>query len=157
MGVSGFLSHREGGMKLKEYEVRSLLMNSKEKYFIKVLSTPRIRSKIKGENLNCVIKNHNFIRDFQLADTNFNGEANVDILIGADLYWPFVTGEMKRSESCKLVLINSTFGWVISGPNECIKGDHNLTVCTSATHVLKIGCNMSCYVEFIYRRYFTIS
>ena len=37
--------------------------------------------------------------------------------------------------------INSTSGWVISGPNECVKGDHNLTVCTSAAHVLKIGCN----------------
>ena len=52
----------------------------------------RICSKIKGQNLNCVIKNHNFIRDLQLADANFNGEANVDILIGADLYRQFVTG-----------------------------------------------------------------
>ena len=142
-------------MKLKEYEVKLLLMNSQEKYLIKVLSMPRIRSKIKGNNLNCVIKN--FIRDLQLADTSFNGEANVDILIGADFYWQFVTREMKRSESCKLVFINSTFGWVISGPNEYVKGDHNLTVCTSAIHVLKIACNMLCYVEFIYRRYFTIS
>ena len=142
-------------MKLKEYEVKLLLMNSKEKYLIKVLSMPRIRSKIKGNNLNCIIKN--FIRDLQLADTSFNGEANVDILIGADFYWQFVTREMKRSESCKLVFINSTFGWVISGPNEYVKGDHNLTVCTSATHVLKIAYNMLCYVEFIYLRYFTIS
>ena len=102
---------------------------------------PRICSKIKGQNLDCVIKNHNFMRDLQLADTSFNGEANVDILIGADLYWQFVTGETKRSESCSLVAINSTFGWVIRGPNDCVKGDHNLTVCTSAAYVLNIGCN----------------
>ena len=133
MGVSGFLSHRAGEMKLKEYEIRLLPMNSKENHLIKVLSVPRICSKIKGQNLNCVLKKLNFIRDFPLA--------NVDILIGADLHWQFVTGEMKRSESCNLVAINSIFGWVISGPNECVKGDHNLTVCTSAAHVLKIGCN----------------
>ena len=75
--------------------------------------------------MNCVIENHNFIRDLQLADTGFNGEANVDILIGADLYWQFVTGETKRSESCNLVAINFAFGWVVSGRNEYVKGDHN--------------------------------
>ena len=71
---------------------------------------PKICSKIKGQNLNCVIKNHNFIRDLQLADTGFNSEENVDILIGADLYWQFVTGKTKRSESCNLVAINFIFG-----------------------------------------------
>ena len=110
MGVSGFLSHQEGEMKPKEYEIRLLSMNSKENHLIKVLSVPRICSKIKGQYLNCVIKNRNFIRNFQLADTSFNGEANVDILIGEDLYWQFVTGETKRSECCNLVAINSTFG-----------------------------------------------
>ena len=135
------LSHREGEITLKDYEIRLLLISSKENHLIKVLSVPRICSKIKEQNLNCVIKNHNFIRDLQLADMSFNSEAYVDTLIGANLYWQFVTEETKRSESCNLVAINSTFGWVISGPSECVKGDHNLTVCTSADHVLKIGCN----------------
>ena len=36
MGASGFLSHREGEMKLKEYKVRLLPMNSKENHLIKV-------------------------------------------------------------------------------------------------------------------------
>ena len=58
---------------------------------------PRICAKIKGQNLNCVIKNHNFTRDLQLAATSFNGEAKVDMLIGADLYWQFVTGQTKQS------------------------------------------------------------
>ena len=61
MRVSGFLSHREGEMKFKEYEVRLFPMNSKETHLIKVLSVPRIYSKIKGQNLNCVIKSHNLL------------------------------------------------------------------------------------------------
>ena len=80
------LSHRENEMKLKEYEIRLLLMSSKENHLIKVWSVSRNCSKIKGQNLNCVIKNHNLQLWLQLADTNFNSEANVDILIGADLY-----------------------------------------------------------------------
>ena len=34
MRVSGFLSHREGEMKFKEYEVRLFPMNSKETHLI---------------------------------------------------------------------------------------------------------------------------
>ena len=73
------LSHRENEMKLKEYEIRLLLMSSKENHLIKVWSVSRNCSKIKGQNLNLQLW-------LQLADTNFNSEANVDILIGADLY-----------------------------------------------------------------------
>ena len=56
MGVSRFFSHGQGEMKLKEYKIRLLLMNSKENNLIKALSLPRICSKLKGKNLNCVIK-----------------------------------------------------------------------------------------------------
>ena len=62
MGVSGFLSHRDGEMKLKEYEIIILPMNrSKQNHKVKVLCVPNICSKIKGQNLSCVIKNHDFI------------------------------------------------------------------------------------------------
>ena len=142
MGVSGFLSRQDGEMKLKEYEIIILPMNSsKQNHKVKVLCVPNICSKIKGQNLSCVIKNDDFIRQLHLADTSFNSEANVDILIGVVLYWQSVTGETKRSEKCNLVAINSIFGWVVSGPNEYVNGNHNSTVCTSTVHVLKISCN----------------
>ena len=72
-----------------------------------------------------------FTRNLPLADASFDSEANTNILIGADLYYQFVTGEEKRSKNCNLVAINSIFGWVISGPNVCVDGDDNRTVCTS--------------------------
>ena len=76
-------------------------------------------------------QNHSFIRDLQLADMSFTGEANVDILIGEDLY---CYRRDERSESCNIVAINSAFDWAT-------KGDLDLTVCTFTAHVLKIGCN----------------
>ena len=75
----------------------------------------------------------------QLAD-NCPGEASVDILIGADLYWQFVTGETKRSNTCNLVAIKSVFGWVISEPNKCNHQNHHSSVNTAMSHVLKISC-----------------
>ena len=57
---------------------------------------PRICSKIKGQNLNYVIKNNNFNRDLQLANTSFNGEVNVDVLIGAEYIGSSLQGDKAK-------------------------------------------------------------
>ena len=75
----------------------------------------------------------------QLADNN-QGEANVYILIGADLYRQFVTGETKRSNTCNLIAIKPVFRWVISRPNECNHQNHHSSVNTTMSHELKISC-----------------
>ena len=38
-----------------------------------------------------------------------------DILIGQDLYWSFILGDVFRSESSNLVAQKSVFGWILSG------------------------------------------
>ena len=63
-----------------------------------VPGVPKICPNIQGQNLSCVTQNQ------QLADKS-QGETNVDIFIGADLYWQFVTGETMRSNACNLVAI----------------------------------------------------
>ena len=40
MGVNGLLSNREGNMKLKEYKIKVLPINSKDTQLIKMLSVP---------------------------------------------------------------------------------------------------------------------
>ncbi|CAB4005139.1 Hypothetical predicted protein [Paramuricea clavata] len=45
------------------------------------------------------------------------GSAEVDILIGADYYFSFVNGEcIKGSKPDTLTAVNSTLGWIVSGP-----------------------------------------
>ena len=61
------------------------------------LCVPQICPNVQGQNLSCVIQNHEFTKELQLAD-NSQREANVYILIGADLYRQLVTGETKRSK-----------------------------------------------------------
>ena len=57
-------------------------MDGKFTSLINALGVPKICPNIQGQNLSCVIHNHEFTKELQLAD-NSQGEANVDILIGA--------------------------------------------------------------------------
>ena len=94
MGISGFLSNNEGEMSLKEHELKITPMDGKYTGLINVLGVPKICPNIQGQNLSCVIQNHEFAKEYQLAD-NSQEETNVDIFIYAYLYWQFVAGEAK--------------------------------------------------------------
>ena len=109
MGVSGFLGHRNENMRLKEYEIKVLPMNSNNSQIDKALYLPKICWSIKGQNLSCTVKNHDFIRNLPLADAIFDSGANIYILIDVDLYWQLVKGEVKRTKNCNLVARNSIF------------------------------------------------
>ena len=91
---------------------------------------PKCKSRIK----------ETFIKALKLADTNISPEYSIDMLIGSDIYWDFVTGETKRSPGENLVAVNSIFGWLISGPIERSKQENNKAVTLTATYMLKIGC-----------------
>ena len=79
---------------------------------------------------------------------NFNGiefvdkdsEKEIDLLIGSDLYWSFVTGNIVKSgESVGLVAVETKFGWILSG---CVGvGGETLSVnfVSSATSEVRIG------------------
>jgi hypothetical protein len=56
----------------------------------------------------------------ELADDPEEETLGIDILIGSDLYWEFVTGENRRGESGPIA-INTTLGWVLSGPASLAK------------------------------------
>ena len=77
------------------------------------------------------------------SDSKFN--CNVDILIGADYYWDFVSGNIRRGNSGP-VAIEIILGWVLSGTCE-FENNISATVNLSSTHVLKISfqeSNINC-------------
>ena len=68
---------------------------------------------------------------------------NIDLLIGADTYWEFVTGERQRDKSCSLVAQKSIFGYLVSDPlmnNSSMKQ-------VNPTDVMKIVCNQDNYLN----------
>ena len=56
----------------------------------------------------------------ELADEPCSSGGSIDLLIGSDYYWNFVTGETKRGEEGPIA-VNSKLGWLLSGPiNETV-------------------------------------
>ena len=51
----------------------------------------------------------------ELADEPCSSGSSIDLLIGSDYYWNFVTGETKRGEDGPIA-VNSKLGWLLSGP-----------------------------------------
>ena len=60
------------------------------------------------------------------SDSSFDDKP-IDVLIGSDLYWQFITGNVIRSSN-DLVAVESKFGWILSG---AVEGSDS---CVDVTH-----------------------
>ena len=76
---------------------------------------------------------HESISGLDLAD-NCNSSASIDVLLGADVYWKVVTGEVRRADNGP-VAIATRLGWVLSGPT---------TVAQDSSNVTSAQCVQSC-------------
>ena len=57
------------------------------------------------------------LQGLTLADVYPSNSAQVDVFIGADHHYSFVTGICKRGENLEsLVAVESHFGWILTGP-----------------------------------------
>jgi hypothetical protein len=64
------------------------------------------------------IHNYPHLRELDLADVSeSNTHDSIDILVGSDYYWNFVTGEALRGDSGPTA-VHSVFGWMLSGNAE---------------------------------------
>ena len=67
----------------------------------------------------------------------WGGLGEIDILIGADLYWLLADGEVKKKYGSGLVGMTSNFSWFVSGPVSKVGSEGGFTrSCLSTTHVL---------------------
>ena len=74
--------------------------------------------------------------ELDLADrTDGHSELKIDVLIGADIYWKFITGETIRGKGGPVAL-NTVLGWVLSGTLD--SKDIHVTTNHVSNHVLKI-------------------
>ena len=70
------------------------------------------------------ISDYPHLQDLDLADCASEDRQSIDVLIGSDHYWDFITGEVIRGETGPLA-IASKFGWILSGPATTIAGAEN--------------------------------
>ena len=98
---------------------------------------PVIFSPVSNQQSQSTLECCPYLQGLQLAcDTS--DSVSVDVLIGADYYWSFFTGNIIKGDSYGPVALETNLGWVLSGPSVCSRLTRSCTVNLSSTHVLKI-------------------
>ena len=101
-------------------------------HLISALCFPKICSPL-STSIN--IHQYPHLQGLDLADCcvtdAHNSNIDIDILIGSDYYYDFITGEIIRGEGGP-VAINSVFGWLVSGPTK----ENGSFVGVSATNLI---------------------
>ena len=78
------------------------------------------------------------IQGLELADNSFgHSELEIDLQVGADFYWTFITGRIIRGEYGSTA-VESHVGWILSGPS-CFLNLQATFTNLSPTHVLKVS------------------
>ncbi|KAH8363730.1 hypothetical protein KR084_004491, partial [Drosophila pseudotakahashii] len=72
----------------------------------------RITSSLERQNIDASALK--VFKDLQLADTEFNTNSPVDILLGSEHVWSVFTGRKIYDNKGNLIAISSVFGWVIT-------------------------------------------
>ena len=119
----------DSNFKKKDCEVVNVTLQSSRDGDISVMALvfPTICSPM---SVHVDIDRYTYLQGLELADCLISSEQNhdqigdtIDLLIGSDYYWEFVTNEIIRADKGP-VAVNSKFGWLISGP---VKGKDIIT------------------------------
>ena len=82
---------------------------------------PLICSPIQNQAIQFAVESYDHLSHIELADSmkfSQNLGMDVDLLIGSDFYWKFLTGEIRRGKVGP-VAMKTKVGWVLSGPVVC--------------------------------------
>ena len=85
---------------------------------------------IKTANL---CRNDIVIYTVYLADKSADGSKTIEILVGLDYYFEFITGEIVKGKFGEPVALKSSFGYILGGQYK-----NHSTVNFNETHFLKI-------------------
>ena len=116
---------RSHGAKAKMYEFSMRSVCSREEVTVQLPEVPLICLPLGKPKVDSRL-----LEEFDHLDLAFDykeysdssSHVTIDILIGQDLYWSVMLGDVFRSESSNLVAQKSVFGWTLSG---CTSGSNS--------------------------------
>ena len=101
-------------------------------------TVPVICAPLQNQCIELSTDNMPHLQELELADNSFgNSEFEIDLLVGADLYWIFITGRIIRREYGPTA-VEPHVGWTFSGPSGFLSLQATFTN-LSQTHVLKVS------------------
>ena len=77
---------------------------------IEAICTPDICDPLTNQNVKAVSTNYNHLKNLKLANSSNTDTKSINILIGLDYYYLFVTGDIIRGEPNEPFALNSIFG-----------------------------------------------
>ena len=101
------------------------------------LTVPTICEPLSGQPIALTKERFRHLSNLELADHGcVKGSLEINILIGADHYWKFVTGKVVHGTTGPTA-IHTVLGWVLSGPVPNISG-HEASLNLISAHALKV-------------------
>ena len=117
------------------------VMKSKDKTFeieTNALVQETICSPLQGQEVKFAKEHHAHLFDLDLADESPGPQAEINILIGADVMWRILTGEVRWGEKPnEPVALGTRFGYVLLGPISDMPRSKLSSVNLNATLVLR--------------------
>ena len=128
--------------KLKSSELVQLSITSIDgmELYVNAYSVPIICSPLSNQATNVAVERYPHLQGIELADLSTgSSEIEIDVLIGADYYWNFVSSIVRRGETAGPIALYTKLGWVLSGPvvTEC-QNKPGCAVNLTSTHVLRV-------------------
>jgi hypothetical protein len=122
----------------KQCEVVRLAVQTKrgDSQALEVFVVPHICDPITSEAAVTCVRTYSHLSQLDLADITPDEAMEVDLLIGSDFYWEFVTGETVRGGEGP-VAIKTTLGWVLSGPTGAAEPEKSIVSLVNA-HTLRV-------------------
>ena len=132
------------GNQLSSYNVVevSLVLNDGSLLTVRAVCMPFICAPVQEQFPLKAIQQYDHLQGLALAD-DCAGGADIDMLLGADVYWQIVTGDIVRGPLGP-VAVATKFGWVLSGPSSHVREANSTSVSmvsACSTHVL--ACSLS--------------
>lgn len=128
-------------MKKVRFSLASVQENVSTPVSMEALTIDKICTSL--EPVEIRLEDYPHLRNLILADSYPRGPVNVDILIGADFYFSFMSGKCKKGEATHApTAVESTLGWIVGGPIESLSSKNTQsmlsTVCIDpVTDILK--------------------
>ena len=113
--LKAFESQKEKLGTLDVVQARVFCINQPDFVEVELFVVTKICSPISCQEIELAQATYEHLVELKLADsTNGSSESEIDVLIGGDSYWCFMTGEMKRGRDGPVAL-KTILGWVLSG------------------------------------------
>ena len=97
------------------------MIGARKNVYVEVFVIPSICSNLYNQYSNWAISNnYSHLKNLKLAQESNETCVKVDILIGLDYYYNFMTGNIIKGKPNEPIALESTLGWIISGPYSSI-------------------------------------